>query len=145
MNETELHLAELEARITMLETKTDNMNIAGIATTKDGIALVHEMAELGTKIDALETRAIRRLEIVEEAVFSKPAPEPEPETVSKAEWDAAQEQIKYLVNTIYEIHEALDTYARTLPGPSVGGARLIAQMCKKAEDRQLEFEAEQGN
>jgi hypothetical protein len=122
-------LESLEARITALE-------YADKATEST-------FGHYKKRIDALETRAIRRLEMVEEAVFSKPAPEVE--TVSKAEWDAAQEQIKYLVNTIYDIHGALDTYARTLPGPSVGGARLIAQMCKKAEDRQLEFEAEQGN
>jgi hypothetical protein len=118
------------------------MTLAGWAHLEDVIV------GMNAKIDALETRAIRRLEMVEEAVWtidvgSKPAPEPE--TVSKAEWDAAQEQIKYLVNTIYEIHGALDTYVYTLPGGTSGGARLIAEMCQKAEDRQLEFEAEQGN
>jgi hypothetical protein len=104
---------------------------------------LNDYEALLARIDALETRAIRRLEMVEQAVFSKPAPKPE--KVNKADWDAAQEQIKYLVNTIYEIHEAIDTYAYTLPSGVTGGARLIAQMCKKAEDRQLEFEAEQGN
>jgi nicotinic acid mononucleotide adenylyltransferase len=130
MNETELHIAELEARIAMLES---TVNVLRDQVNSD----------LHPRITEMETRAIRRLEMVEEAVFSNPAPEPE--TVSKAEWDAAQEQIKYLVNTICEIHEALDTYVYTLPGGTSGGARLIAEMCKKAEDRQLEFEAEQGN
>jgi hypothetical protein len=123
----------------------DDESAARRATYNALIEAQTMFAFLNTKIDALETRAIRRLEMVEEAVFSKPAPEPEPETVSKAEWDAAQEQIKYLVNTIYDIHGALDTYVYTLPGGTTGGARLIAEMCQKAEDRQLEFEAEQGN
>jgi hypothetical protein len=83
VNETELHLAELEARIAALEAKTDRMNDAGLATTKGGIALVHEIDELRTQITALETRAIRRLELVEEAVFS-PALEPETVTINKA-------------------------------------------------------------
>ena len=64
--------------------------------------------------------------------------------IKKSEWDATQTHIGFLVNTIYDIHQALDTYARTLPGTSVGGARLIAEMCAKAETRQLEFEAERG-
>jgi hypothetical protein len=53
---------------------------------------------LEAKIDALETRAIRRLEMVEEAVFSKPAPEPETVTISKAAFAEAIRQIEIAQN-----------------------------------------------
>jgi hypothetical protein len=131
MNETELHLAELEARIAMLEDAIATMQQAGMSMAQGGIAFARTADGLNAKIDALEKRAIRRLEMVEEAVWtidngSKPAPEPETVTISKADWDTTQERVGNAINALYDVLKLLSRGAETVEIEAVCNVALEA-------------------
>jgi hypothetical protein len=61
--------------------------------------LADAVDELRKRITELETRAIRRLEMVEEAVFSTPAPEPEKVTMSGPAFKQSLELLELIART----------------------------------------------
>jgi hypothetical protein len=60
---------------------------------------VNDYEALLARITALETRTIRRLEMVEEAVFSTPAPEPTAVTVSGPAFNQSIELLELIART----------------------------------------------
>jgi hypothetical protein len=112
--------------------KAREMFANGELTTGDAVEdALGMIADLQDQITALETRAIRRLEIVEEAVWtidvgSKPAPEPETVTISKADWDTTQERVGNAINALYDVLKLLSRGAETVEIEAVCNVALEA-------------------
>jgi hypothetical protein len=81
VNDNQAALHNMQVRLASMEDEIEKWKLLlGVG----GWQLDRRFAQQQDKIDALETRVIRRLEMVEADVFSKPAPEPEMVTINKA-------------------------------------------------------------
>jgi hypothetical protein len=77
----------------------DDESAARSATYNALVEAQTMFAFLTSKIDALETRAARRLEMIEEAVFSTPAPATAVVTVSGAAFNQSIELLELIART----------------------------------------------
>jgi hypothetical protein len=96
VNDNQASLHNMQVRLASMEDQIENfVLIVGV----NGWDLDSRFKALTDRIAALETRAIRRLEMVEEAVFSKPTPVAEAVTVSGPAFKQSIELLELIART----------------------------------------------
>jgi hypothetical protein len=117
VNDNQSSLHNMQVRLASMEDEIEKWKLLlGVG----GWQLDRRFSQQQDKIDALETRVIRRLEMVEAAVFSAPAPELEKanKAIPMADWNEALNELRDgIVSKDFEVAAACMKVALRLLNP----------------------------